>query len=400
MLRKLSTPSILLLLIILIILTGVGTQLFIDKGPRTPTEGSDSPERHPFDLAKPPKLEPGKGLLQSLREREDHEIGFIPNDYNNAIYIIDLTTEEYLGKLYFNAPGPRGGPDSLAFTPDGNHLIVTRGKFSNDILIIKIDTLELVKQIPGGRYNGYIYVNPERNEAYILSSHYQDTNLNVLDLDSFEMTRKINIESEIQNAALSPDHESLYLTTKNGIIFLDTATMSTLEQIPVNTTYWKGVIAHPSEPLIYVVNNPDVDEKLPLVQVYSTSTASNIANIKNLCVDKTWDGAVTALALTPSGDRLFSVSQMNELVVVDTTTYERIQEFSVKQSEYYGKPDWITFNDDESKAYFIYWGGVSIDTPHPDKPSVIGVMDLETYEFSNIIELDEHAGAGKMIIKR
>jgi DNA-binding beta-propeller fold protein YncE len=400
MLQNLTKPRLLLLLSILLILVGVGLHTFNEDASRTSSEGSDKHNRHPFDLAVPPTLKPDEGLVKELQIRETHEIGFIPNDYNNAIYIVDLSTEEYLGKLYFDAPEPRGGPDSLAFTPDGNHLIVTRGKFSNDILIIRTDTLELVKQIPGGRYNGYIYVNPERNEAYILSSHYQDTNLNVLNINSFEITQKLSLESELQYAALSSDSTSLYVTTEDDVVFMDTSTMSIIKQVPVNTTYWKRVIAHPSEPIIYVVNNPDVEEKKPLINVYNTTTESNIANIKNLCVNKTWDGAITALAITPSGDRLFSVSQMNELVVVDTTTYERIQEFSVKQPDYYGKPDWIKFNGEESKAYFIYWGGLAIDTPHPDKPSVIGVMDIETYEFTNIIEMDEHAGAGQMIIMR
>ncbi len=105
------------------------------------------------------------------------------------------------------------------------------------------------------------------------------------------------------------------------------------------------------------------------------------------------------MAATPDGRLLFSVSQMKELSIIDTSTYQIIRTLSVP--DYYGgSPSWIYFNSQGTKAYFIYWGGVAIDTPMPDVPSKIGVMDLTWFTFTNFIGLDDHAGAGPMVILR
>jgi YVTN family beta-propeller protein len=360
----------------------------------------DSPKRGPFDLADPPELEPDDGLLQKIRERSSHEIGYIANDRSKAIYVVDLTDEQYLGRIVFRAEEPRGGPLFIAVTPNAEYFIVTRGKYSNDILIIDSNSLELVKQVPGGKYNDYIVFNPVRNEAYVLSGNYQDTNIYVLDLAALEIVKTIDIGCEINTADISPDSDTLYVATSQGVSFVDVTSGEVFREIPVNTTYWKRVLAHPANGCIYVVNNPDVEERWPMIHVFNASNGENTHNIKHLTIDKTWDGAITGLAMTPNGDRLFSVSQLNELTVIDTATCQVIKTISVKQPGYYGKPDWIYFNAQETKAYFIYYGAIPIDSPGPDTPSKIGVMDLGSYQFTHVIELDEYAGAGVMAIVR
>ncbi|MCW4013054.1 MAG: hypothetical protein NWF07_08695, partial [Candidatus Bathyarchaeota archaeon] len=324
--------------------------------------------------------------------------GHITNNLHTAIYIVDLTTQEYLGRLDFIPEEPRGGPDSIALTPDNEYFIVTRGKYSNDILVIDANNYSLVKQVPGGKYNGPIEVNARLNEAYILSGNYQDTNLYILDLENFEITETIDLKDELGNLALSSN--TLCVTTKKGITFIDTISREVINQVAMNTSYWKRVVSHPELPVIYVVNNPSVDNYYPFIQVFDVETGENLHNIKHLTVNKTWDGGITGLAITPDGGCLFSISQMNELVVVNTTDYSRIITRSVKQPDYYGKPDWVYFNENCSKAYFIYWGGIPIDTPMPDTPSLIGVMDMMTYEFTEVIEIDEYAGLGMMAVRK
>jgi len=366
--------------------------------PYNPLEEDKGPTRGVFDLAPPPVLELDEDVLSSLKTRTGHDIGYITNDYHNAVYIVDLTSHEYIGRLNFIAEAPRGGPDSIALTPDNQYFIVTRGKYSNDILVIDAHNYSLVKQIPGGKYNGYIEVNAMLNEAYILSGNYQDTNIYILDLQTLSIDEKIEIGDDLGHCALSGS--TLCVTTQHGITIIDTLERRLTGNIKMNTTYWKRVVAHPTEPLIYVVNNPSEEELYPLVQVFNVDTGENVENIKRLTVDKTWDGAITCTALSPDGGKLFCVSQMNELVVVNTTDYSRIITRSVKQGDYYGKPSWVYFNENASKAYFIYWGGVAIDTPMSDSPSIIGVMDTGCYEFTDIIEFDEHAGLSEMAVTR
>ena len=387
--RRLLVPAILVFVI-------VASIIWFPYNP--PDRDTHEPSRGPFDLAPPPVLELDEGVLSTLQTRTEHNIGYVANDYHNAIYIVDLTTREYLGRLNFIAEEPRGGPDSIALTPDKEYFIVTRGKYSNDILVIDAHNYSLVKQIPGGKYNGYIEVNSLLNEAYILSGNYQDTNLYILDLESFSISDKINIGDDLGHLVLSGS--KLFVTTKKGISFIDTLTREITETVAMNTSSWKRVVAHPTRPLIYVVNNPSGDNRYPLVQVFDMETGENVQNIKQLTNEKTPDGAITCIALSPDGAELYCVSQMNELVVVNTTDYCRIINKSVKQPDYYGKPDWVYFNENGSKAYLIYWGGVAIDTPVPDSPSIIGVLDTDSYEFTDIIEFDEHAGLGMMTVIR
>lgn len=367
--------------------------------PHNPFDSEDrEPTRGPFDLAPAPELELDEDVLLELQSRNMHTIGYIANDLHTAVYIVDLTTREYLGRLNFIPVEPRGGPDSIALTPDNEYFIVTRGKYSNDILVIDANNYTLVKQIPGGKYNGPIEINTKLNEAYILSGNYQDTNLYIMDLEEFEVTETIDLKDELGTLTLSDN--TLCVTTKKGVTFIDTISREITNQVAMNTSYWKQIIAHPDLPVVYVVNNPSVDNYYPFVQVFDIDTGELLKNIKHLTLNKTPDGAITGLAITPDGSELYCVSQMKELVVVNTTDYTWIYSGSVEQPDYYGKPDHIYFNENGSLAYFIYWGGIPIDTPMPDTASLIGVMDTGTFEFRDIIEVDEYAGLGMMAVKK
>jgi DNA-binding beta-propeller fold protein YncE len=358
---------------------------------------SNKTDRGPFDIAPAPVIVLNNDLLQEIESRKGHDIGYIANDYEKAIYVIDLSSEQYLGKIVFDADEPRGGPSYIAITPDSRYFIVTRAEFSNDILVFDSRSFELVKQIPGGKYNDYIVVNPVRNEAYILSGNYQDTSVYVLDLQSLSISRTFEIGYELGTADISPDGDTLYITTSAGVSYVDISSGEIVREVLMDTTYWKRVVVNPANGYIYVVNNPDIENRWPSIQVFNTSGES-INRIENLTAETTWNGGITSLAITPSGDLLFSVSQMNELTIINATTSQKISNLSVKQPNYYGNPSWIYFNPQGTKVYFIYWGAVPIDSPGPDSPSIVCVMDLTSYRFSNTIRLDEHAGAGPMAI--
>lgn len=138
----------------------------------------------------------------------------------------------------------------------------------------------------------------------------------------------------------------------------------------------------------------------PFVEVFNASTGEKVADIRSLTREPTWDGSLTCMGMSPDGSALFCVSQEKLMSVVNTTSYQKIASFDVSQRDYtYGKPDHIYFSEDSSKAYLIYWGSVRIDSPGPDSPSIIGVMDTRSYEFTKIITLDQHAGAGQMAIR-
>jgi len=368
-------------------------------GPGPTPQGDTGGERDPFGLGPLPELVPGDGLLQRLQAAQDHIIGYLANDHGNALYIVDLTEEVYLGKVEFKTESNRGGPSGISLSQDGSRILVTRSKFSNDILVVDSLSLELLKRIPGGRYNKRIVPNYERDEAYVLSGHYLEQKIHILDLGSLEITDSIGLSSQPGTAALSPDSETLYATVDSGVVFIDLETREVTMEFDMNTTYWKRVVVHPSGDRLFVVNNPHMKDRWPLVEVFNTSTGAKITNIWGLTNETTWDGAVTCIAISPDGRKLYSVSQENLMVVVNTTSYGEISRKDVSQDKYVGgKPDYIYFSDDGLKAYLVYGGGIPIDTPVPDNPSVIGVMDTRQYTFSKIITLDEYAGAGQMAI--
>jgi len=111
---------------LLLVIIAASIHWLPDETPRV--EDDQESHREPFDLAPPPILELDEGVLTKLQAVSGHDIGYIANDYHNAVYIVDLTSQEYLGRLNFIAEEPRGGPSSIALTPDGEYFIVTRGK--------------------------------------------------------------------------------------------------------------------------------------------------------------------------------------------------------------------------------------------------------------------------------
>ncbi|MBN1682043.1 YncE family protein [Candidatus Bathyarchaeota archaeon] len=352
----------------------------------------------PFDIAKPPILEIDKGLRQEIKNRENHKIAYIANSLHKSICVVDLTTEQYLGKIFFKVDGLEAGPNYIAITPDLKYFIVTRGSFGNDILIIDSTSFELVKQIPGGWYNNEIIVNPARNEAYILSGHYEDNGIYVLNLTSFNIFKKYELGHDIGSAAISPNGDTLYVTTSKGVSIIDLLSDEIIREAPIDTSYWKRIVVHPTNSCIYVVKNPDVINSYPTIQVLNVTNGEIVYTIHGLTNEPTWDGKINALALDPKGDILFTVSQMNLLTIIDTNSFHVVKKISTRIVNYYGVPDRIYFDSQGIKAYFIYWGGIPIDTIRPEFPSKIGVMDLNSYKFTNFIELDGYAGASSMVI--
>jgi len=206
-----------------------------------------TPPDDAFGVGPTPHLEPRGDLLSKLQGTTNGTIGYLVNDRAKAIYVIDLSKEEYLGKLEFVTNSTGGGPIGIAISQDGLTLFVTRSSFSNDVLVIDSESLELVKKIPCGLYNRIIVPNYVRSEAYVLTGHRNDKNIYVLDLESWEIDEVIGFFSKrARNAALSQDSDTLYVTDEDGFLVLDLETREVVERVNMNTTWWKRIVVHPS----------------------------------------------------------------------------------------------------------------------------------------------------------
>ena len=91
----------------------------------------------------------------------------------------------------------------------------------NDLLILRSSDLILEKQIPLSTGNGLI-LNHDGSTAYVYANYGLDQGLvYVVNLESYEITRKIEISSRINYAVLSPDEKIIYCAQDSGIFSID-----------------------------------------------------------------------------------------------------------------------------------------------------------------------------------
>jgi DNA-binding beta-propeller fold protein YncE len=265
--------------------------------------------------------------------------------------------------------------------------------FGGDVLILNSSTLQLLKQVPCGKYNSYMVVNPVRNEAYVLggvtpNENYWDTNVYVLDLKELRVVAKIDLGHPLGVADLSTNGRLLYVTTDVGVTVVDTASRSITRVIPMGSTYPRLVVVHPTNGLLYVADSDSV-------QVFNASDGLRVSTIGNLTYGVEDD--VIVLTLAPRGDRLFSVDDRGLLYVMDTASNRLIGNVSL-ETRGYGEVGWIYFDTSGDRGYILFTGGVPIDGGGPDLPGLVGFMDVSSLRVLSKVKVSNYAGARQMAI--
>jgi hypothetical protein len=100
------------LAVVLIIILGFTAYYILSQNPMV-SQLTNTPPREPTDVAPPPQIVVENSLIRSISSTPRHEIGFIVNNYNDEMYVIDLTSEKYLGPITFKRTGGMGDRATL-----------------------------------------------------------------------------------------------------------------------------------------------------------------------------------------------------------------------------------------------------------------------------------------------
>ena len=352
----------------------------------------------PFGLGPIPKVELSESLTESIRRVRDHQLAYVTNTLSRSIYVVDLDDGSLLGTVLLGGDSIIG-PGGIDITPDGGLLYVTRGKFCNDVLVINITSFGIVKQIPVGKYTGFVKINADGTEAYVLGSHYEDTNVYVIDLRTNEVAHEIELDDQPYCAALSPDGGILYVTTDRGVVYIDTETHEVTRIIEMDTECIKRIAVHPDGGKIYVTYHRDEEGHWPSVQVFDAATGDQVDIIENLTRRAFPEGTISCIAVSPDGAFIYATDASGRLLsVVDASTNEVQSRTDMNLSEYTDfDPGEIFFSPDGSLACLVYYGAIPIDAPGKQSPSLIAVIDARTHDMVGVITLDEWAGACWMV---
>ena len=195
-------------------------------------------------------------------------------------------------------------PTELAFNAAGTKAYVTN-QFSDNIGIIDVATNTQTGTIPVTGDPFKVIVSPDGNSLYVT------TNANYvykIDIASKTATGSVATGQTANGLALNSDGSKLYVSTRDGgsVLEVNTATMTTARTFTTGGRT-QEVVVGPNNAELYVAN--EADGKLYIFNLASGAQAGTVANLGN----GPW-----GMALSPDGTKLWiSVLWTGNVKVVD-----------------------------------------------------------------------------------
>lgn len=268
--------------------------------------------------------------------------------YDDAeVAVINTDTYEVLDHIEVGE-----GPAIILDTPDRDKLY-TANWSDNTVSAIDTDTGE-VTNISMADRPWVIAMSPDGEHVYagMASADFQTGTIAVIDTDSDEVSRTIDMDVFPASLIVGPQSETLYVATiitGNTLQALDPETGETIhEPIAVGSTpAW--ITIHPDGSKVYTLNFGSDD-----VTVVDTESWS---------VDATVDTGEDSLGIignvTPDGSRLYVTNfGTGEVIGIDTQTNEIVQTIELD-----GRPVGVEFAPGGESMWLTDFGPESLDTP-------------------------------------
>jgi DNA-binding beta-propeller fold protein YncE len=340
----------------------------------------------------PTTLKPSQWLIGALARTKGHLIGLIANGDHPAIEVVDLTEGTFLGNL--TVPNPTHAfPWGIDFTPDGSTLLISTQK---EILFVNWETMNITKRIQLGQFLVNLVVNPLRDEAYIFGNGYADTNLYILNLKTFQVT-KMNLPNSYYYFAQSPDFNTLYVSSEKQIQFIDTENHTVRLQFSAGSGYFSRIILSPDGSRIYVSYLKDNDPMtFAAIREYDISSGKLLRTFENVTEHEGNIGVMRRFVVSPDGRRICIQEQSDKMIILNLDSGNvTFISYESSDQEFWGASDMV-FSPDGSEIYLTYAGVIPIDSPGPTTPSMIGIY--ETTHFSRVGALSLSEGCYKMVL--
>lgn len=374
--------------VVVVIVASILTMQYLS--PSTGYPWSSGSSTLPLEL--PTTLKPSQGLVEAIARTKGHIIGLVANS-NSAIGIVDLTSKTLLGNL--TIPNPTHSATwGIDFTPDGSTLLLSTPK---EVLFLTLETLNITKRISLGQSIETLLVNPRRNEAYVFGNgDGGDPNLYILNLQTLQIIKK-QLPDAYYYSALSPDYNTLYVSSRKQILFIDAGNHTVRSQINVGSGYFDRIKLSPDGSRIYVSYLKDDDPMtFAAIREYDVSSGKLLRAFENVTEHVGNVGPMRGFVVSPDGRRICIQEQSDKMIILnlDSGNVTYIS-YEGGDQEFWGASDMV-FSPDGSEIYLTYAGAIPIDSPGPTTPSLIGIY--ETTHFSRVGTLSLREGCYKMVL--
>jgi len=175
------------------------------------------------------------------------------------------------------------GPYGIAV--DNNYVYISL-TYDNSVVILDIDTNEIIKTISVGDSPRGIAVTPDNNYLYV-ANHGDDT-VSVISLSDYSITANIHVGKSPEGVVIDPDGERVYVSNEDeSFISIIKTSDNTVEKELIVGKYPRGMAISPDDDLLYVVNSGDntlsvIDtEKLSITKTISVGSSPYYVTIIN-----------------------------------------------------------------------------------------------------------------------
>jgi YVTN family beta-propeller protein len=154
------------------------------------------------------------------------------DDPGRHVVVIDVANARITGRVDL---GPNSRPHSLAFLPDGRHVVATMER-ADRIAVVDIVRLAVLRTYPtGGREGHMVRLSPDGAYAYVTSRGAEGT-LSVIALREDKPPVVIATGAGAEGLAVSPDGTEVWVVnrTAGSISVVNTATLTVVATLPVH----------------------------------------------------------------------------------------------------------------------------------------------------------------------
>jgi serine/threonine-protein kinase len=239
----------------------------------------------------------------------DGSFAYIANRAAGVLTVFDPVRNEVTGTI----PVPDGGPQFIAFAPDGGRAYVSifdNALSVNVVGVLDTATRTFVATVPVGIRPFALDVTPDGRSVYV--PNHDSGSITVIDTATNTVRTTIQVAPNPHWVDVADDGATLYSANhdSNLISAIDLATDTVLATVPVGTSP-HSILAHPTNGLVYNVN-------------YDDSTMSVTDRATNTVVATVPTGSHPQdISLSADGKHGYLATvDDNAIQVFDTTTFE------------------------------------------------------------------------------
>ncbi|HTF53959.1 MAG TPA: YncE family protein [Pseudonocardia sp.] len=180
------------------------------------------------------------------------EYAYIANRAAGVLTVFDTTRNAVTGTI----PVPQGGPQFVAFSPDGTRAYVSifnNNRTVNVVGVLDTASGQFLAMVPVGVRPFALGVTPDGKRVYV--PNHDSGSITVIDTGTNTVAQTIQVAPNPHWLDISRDGTRVYAANheSNLVSVIDSASNTVLATIPVGISP-HSIIAHPDKPLVLNVN--------------------------------------------------------------------------------------------------------------------------------------------------